>query len=295
MTQPQSLNVQCADDQTIVLRRYARDGAPRLFLSHGNGFAIAAYRCFWELLAPDFELCLFDQRNHGVNPLGPIERHTLAAMAQDHLDVRRAADEAFGSRMTVGLFHSIASIAAIRAAAELGATWDALILFDPPLVAPPGDPLRETSAKLDSFLENLARQRPSHFAGVEEYAAQIAQRMGRTWVEGAAFDMARATTRPAADGGVELACPGDYEAQIYGENFAFGSFEALGAMRQPTLLICADASMPRAMAPAFAGPAAAKKFGLDCVVVPGSSHMLQLEKPDEVAAIARKYISRTLG
>lgn len=295
MASPATLNIRCTDGATILLRRFEKAGAPRLYLSHGNGFAIDAYRCFWELLLDDYEICLFDQRNHGLNPLGPLAGHTLASLAQDQVDVRRAADDAFGARPTMGLFHSISSIAAIRAAAELGAIWDGLILFDPPLIAPADHPLREASKKLETFLSGFARQRPSHFASVEEYAAQLAQRIGRTWVEGAAFDMAAATTRPAAGGGVELVCPGEYEAQIYEENSAFGSFEALGSLRQPTLLICADATLPRAMTPAFVGPDAARTYGLECVVVPGTTHMLQLEKPAEIAALARDYIRRTLG
>ena len=198
MNSAEILNVGSADDARIIVRRLQRPGAPRLLLSHGNGFAIDGYRQFWNLLSDDFELCLFDQRNQGQNPLGPIETHSIAAMAQDHLAVRRAIENAFGQRPTIGLFHSVSSIAAIRAALDHGLTWDALVLFDPPLIAPPGNPLREMNRKLDETLANFALQRPHHFGSVEELATQISQKLGRSWAEGAAQDMAAAITRPRA-------------------------------------------------------------------------------------------------
>lgn len=295
MISPEKLDVPCGGGARIAIRRHARPGAPRLLLSHGNGFAIDGYRKFWELLLPDFELCLFDLRNHGQNPLSPIESHTVADMAQDHIAIRRAVADAFGPRPTIGLFHSISSIAAIRAAQEHGATWDALVLFDPPLIAPHGNPLREMNEKLDSTLAGFARSRPHHFASADELAGQFRQRLGRTWVEGAEFDMAAATTRPAQDGGVELSCPGEYEARIYSENTAFESFSAMSALKQPTFLVCADPDAPRAMAPAFTGPQAAQKFGFQHVSMKGVGHLLQIEKPDEAIAHTRAFIANAMA
>ena len=286
----EKLDVTIEEGAGIIVRRYARPGAPRLLLSHGNGFAMGGYRKFWELLLPDFELCLFDLRNHGMNPLGPIEGHSIAAMARDHIAIQDSIAHAFGPRQTIGLFHSIASISAIYAAQEFDAVWDTLVLFDPPLIAPPGNPLREMNEKLDAMLAGFARTRPHRFASVEDLAAQLAQKAGRTWVQGAARDMAEATTRPGEGGGVELSCPGEYEARIYEGNPAFGSYAAMAALRQPTFLICADAKAPRAMAPAFSGPEAARAHGLPCVSVANTTHLLQIEQPEIVAQHVRDFI-----
>lgn len=286
------ITMDCHDGARIAVQFLPNPGKPRLMLSHGNGFAIGGYKSFWQWLAPDFELCLIDLRNHGASPLHVIESHTILNMAHDLLTAREYFTQQFGSRQTIGLFHSVSSIACIRGISELNAQWDALILVDPPLIAPPGDPLREGNHKLDTLLANFARTRQQHYASVEELAAQLRARPARSWVPGAEFDMAQATTRPASDGGRDLACPGAFEAQIYDQNKAFDSYAALAAVREPTLIIGADPHMERALPPAFSGPKAAAQFGFEHVIVPGTGHLLQIEKPELAAAHAREFLHR---
>lgn len=292
MSGEESIEIIGRDGASLTLCRVARPGRPRLLISHGNGFAIDGYRKFWELLTADFELCLFDLRSHGRNARTSMAQHSIAAMAADHACVRAQVESAFGKRTTLGLFHSVSSIAAIMAARDHGVAWDGLILFDPPLIAPPGNPLRDMNQKLDETLAKFALARPHRFASVAELAEQIRQRAGRNWVEGAAHDMAAATTRALPDGGCELSCPGEYEAKIYAENAAFDSFDCMAALAQPTLLICADPDAPRALAPAFSGPQAAARFGFDHVSVPGTGHLLQIEKPEVVAEHVRTFAAR---
>ena len=275
----------------LVLRRYANPDRPRLLISHGNGFAIDGYQSFWRLLLADFEIVTFDQRNHGRNPRGPIETHSVAAMAGDHLAVQTAVEKSFGPRFTAGLFHSVSSIASIRASRDHQAKWDALILFDPPLIAPEGNELRAGGQRIDEILSDFARNRPERFDDlstlVDYYHAQI----GRNWVEGAHLDMAQAVTRPDPAGGYALSCPGEYEARIYHDNANFDSFEALSSLNQPTLIIGADPNHGRPMLPAIVGPVAAREFGIPHVIIPGTSHMLQNEKPDEIAAEVKSWLA----
>ncbi len=275
----------------LVIRRHANPDKPRLLLSHGNGFAIDGYRALWKLFADDFELVLFDQRNHGRNPLGPIDTHSVAAMAGDHQVVQKAVRETFGPRFTAGLFHSVSSIASIRASLDYQAQWDALILFDPPLIAPEGNELRAKSQRIDEILSDFARKRPEHFNDPSEQATIYRAQIGREWVEGADMDIAKAVTRPDPAGGYMLSCPGEYEARIYHDNANFNSYEALSALRQPTLIIGADPHHGRPMPPALVGPVAAKEHGLPHIIVPGTGHMLQVEKPDIIAGHVREYLA----
>ncbi|MBM3609653.1 MAG: alpha/beta hydrolase [Alphaproteobacteria bacterium] len=290
MTDSLTFTANCHDGAQILVRILPRPGAPRLLLSHGNGFAIGGYRKFWELLTPDFELCLFDMRNHGANPLHTLENHTLENMSRDLLSVRSQIAAKLDPRFTGGVFHSVSSIACIRGCASLDAKWDGLILVDPPLIAPPGNPLREGNYKLDDMLSALALKRPSHFAGTQELATQLRARAGRNWVAGADVDMAEATTRPAAAGGRELSCPGAFEAQIYGDNRAYDSYEALEKVSRPVLILGADPAMERALTPAFSGPEAAARYGIPHVIVPGTGHLLQIEKPELSAVHVRDFI-----
>ncbi len=289
-----TLDIACSGNASIQLRRYSRPGAPRLVLSHGNGFAIDGYRLFWEQLQSDYELCLFDLRNHGANPLSSLQTHSIAAMARDHVDIAAYIAANFDPRPTFGLFHSVSSIAAIRAALDHNLQWDGLILYDPPLIAPAENPLRDMNKQLDQTLANFALNRPHHFACIDELAAQFRQRLGRSWAAGAEFDMAKAITRPSPGGGYELSCPGKYEARIYTENAEFDSFEAMAALKPPVYLICADPAAPRALSPAFSGPQAAAKFGFKHVSIPGTGHLLQIEKPELVAETTRKFIQQML-
>lgn len=291
----ETLFVDRDDGAGLILRRYANPGKPRVLVSHGNGFAIDGYRAFWLLLADDFELVLFDQRNHGRNPLGPRQTHSISAMAHDHMAVREAVERHFGPRFTAGLFHSVSSIASIRASLELQAQWDALVLFDPPLIAPEGNPLRQKGQRIDDILAEFARSRPHHFDDPAEQAQIYRQQVGREWVAGADLDMARAVTRPDPAGGYELCCPGEYEAGIYLDNAAFDSYAVLPALRQPTLIIGADPSHGRPMPPALVGPEAAATHGIPHIVVPGTGHMLQIEKPDIVAGHARRFVLEQAG
>lgn len=275
----------------LIVRRYANPDKPRLLISHGNGFAIDGYRSFWKLLLDDFEVVTFDQRNHGRNPRGPIETHSVADMADDHLLVQAAVESAFGPRFTAGLFHSVSSIASIKASIVHQAKWDALVLFDPPLIAPEGHELRAKGQRIDEILSEFARNRPEHFDDLSTLVAYYHAQIGRDWVEGAHLDMARAVTRPDPAGGFELCCPGEYEAKIYHDNAHFNSYEGLSSLNQPTLIIGADPEYGRPMMPAIVGPVAAAEFGIPHVIIPGTTHMLQNEKPGLIATEVRRYLA----
>ena len=58
-------DVRVDDDTVITLRRHGNPQGPRLVMSHGNGLAIDLYYPFWSLLADDFDLIIYDLRNHG--------------------------------------------------------------------------------------------------------------------------------------------------------------------------------------------------------------------------------------
>lgn len=272
--------IRTPDGAELCLRRLARADRPRLLLSHGNGFAIDGYRAFWSLLSDAFDLVLFDLRNHGTSGGTPIEAHSIAAMAKDHAVVAAACPAHFGERPTYGVFHSVSAIAAAVAGAEQR-LWDGVVLVDPPLVSL--DPSSGLVRSADDRLAQYARRRAQRFENADALAADFSAGAGRAWAPGSALDMARAVTRPAPAGGVELVCPGEYEAKIYEENGRTDSFAAVGAMRDPVAILGADSQAPRALHPAHASKTAAERYGLPYRAVEGASHMLQIEKPENAA------------
>ena len=66
--EPLSVHEVVVDDETVIyLRRHGNPDGPRLVLSHSNGLAVDLYYPFWSLLAQDYDLVIYDLRNHGWN------------------------------------------------------------------------------------------------------------------------------------------------------------------------------------------------------------------------------------
>lgn len=271
------------DGAVIRVRRYARAGAARMFLSNGNGFAIDGYYPFWGELRGRFELIVFDSRNHGGNPPAASGRdgHTYAQMALDLQSVIREVARAFGPRRSVGVFHSMSARAAMKHAIEVGSPWDALILFDPPNVPPPGHPTYPAMDVFERRLADWALGRQDRFADPSELARQYAEtRAHANWVAGAHELMARAVLRREGDAWV-LACPRELEASIYLQAMTLNLWPPPAAYGGPVQLIAADPDAKFAPAPAFANRALAEEFGYAYAAIPGTGHLLQIQKPAE--------------
>jgi pimeloyl-ACP methyl ester carboxylesterase len=279
-----TLDLVMGDGAIIRVRRYARPDAVRLFLSNGNGFAIDGYYPFWGPLAERFEIIAFDFRNHGQNPLAASGRdgHTYAQMTLDLERVVRAVGARFGRRPSVGVFHSMSARTAMKQAIELGFPWEALILFDPPNVPPPGHRCYETMDVFEHRLADWAMGREDRFADPAALARQYAEtRAHRTWVAGAHELMARAVLRPdETNGGWVLACPRELEASIYLQAMTLNLWPSADAYGGPVKLIAADPDAKGAPGPAFANRALAEDFGYVYEAIPGTGHLLQIQEPE---------------
>ncbi len=64
---------------------------------------------------------------------------------------------------------------AMKHAIEIGFRWDALVLFDPPNVPPPGHPVYAAMEAFEARLTAFAGNRRSHYASVEELAVEFAK------------------------------------------------------------------------------------------------------------------------
>jgi len=140
-----------------------------------------------------------------------------------------------------------------------------------------------------------AERRPDSVGTLEEYAAELeGARPYARCVPGAARLMAEATTRPRPDGQRELACPGAWEAAIYRDNSDSNSFDALGKLGGPLLLVAADPALPGAGTPALLTQEAAARFSLPYAPISGATHMLQIEQPDAVANVVSTFLGSAL-
>ena len=276
------------DDELVVpVRRYGNPDGPRLLLSHGNGLAIDLYYPFWSLLQDDFDVIVFDLRNHGANRLGDLGRHTVPNLCRDVEAVGRAVDRHFGVRPRAGVYHSVSCLAALLSP-SLAVSYAALVLFDPP-VFPPGVAQRVFELACHQAAART-RIRGGRFRSeadfVELMSAQPA--MARVLPEALRL-MAGATLRPGA-GGYELRCPPEYEAKILAAIPGFSRMVDPDVLPLPVRVVGADPSLKHYFLPPCD---LGRAKSLDFESLPGTTHLAQLEKPRECVARTVDFLRKT--
>ena len=299
LTVPQphkTIDLVMADGAILRLRQHGNPEGPRLVLCHGNGFAIDAYLPFWRLLAPRFELLLYDQRNHGQNPRHRADAHDLPMFVSDMEHVFWAIRSEFGEKPAIGVFHSISGVTSIWHALQYGKRWDALALFDPALIPGPGLPEHETARTFELMLADWSKNRPCRFSS----PAELADRFGRSrslrrWVPGAHTLMARSILRLEADGEWSLCCPPECESRVYATNSRTHLTHRFTELPLPVKLICGDPDQPDAQAPCKVGRSLYLQYGCPYEAIPDTSHMLQIEKPEECARALISFIDELQG
>ena len=280
------------DEETVTtVRRHGRPDAPlRLVLSHGNGLAIDAYYPFWSRLADEFDLIVYDVRNHGWNAVGEQTNHNIPTMIHDHDVLAGAIAERFGDKPTVGVFHSLTTIVAILSFSD---PYSALVLFDPPFCKPAA-----SEAEFDDAADRataLTRRRAAYFQSEEEFSDLLRYSPVYARVLPGVRELVASTTLrrapDAADGeGRELRCPREFEAQVSEYVRSFAPLLDLDMLYCPTKVIGADPTLPHAYLPSF-DLKHIESVDYDFIV--DSTHLLQLEKPAECVAMLRVFLRQS--
>lgn len=286
------------DDGTVTtLRRYGRASGQRLVLSHGNGLAIDLYWPFWSLLVDDFDLIVYDIRNHGWNPLTSIDRHDVPTFVADLSRILQAIDENYGKKPKVGVFHSLSGLIALLSlssviterTADQAQAFSGLVLFDPPLFRP-----SVSESKFDQFAELLARRtrrRGNRFRRLEDFVDVLNYSPSFTRVlPGVRELMAQTTLRKAPDADhYVLRCPPEYEARIVEYARSYAGLVDFTQLPCGVKVIGADPTLPFAYLPTF------DIDQMDTVeydFLPEATHYLQLEQPRECVAAMQEYLRR---
>jgi pimeloyl-ACP methyl ester carboxylesterase len=286
-----TLDVAGEGGAVIRVRRHGNPRGNRLIVSHGNGFAVDGYVAFWSRFLADFEIVLFDARNHGWNAPADPPGHDYAHMAREVERVREAAAAEFGAKPTAGLFHSMSAQAAMLAALEVGWRFDALALFDPPNTPPTGHSARAPMVGYLIMLVAWARARRELYDDPAELARDYAAtRAGRSWAEGSHLAVAQSVLR-RTDEGWELRCPRELEASLYELGIALDLWPPASAFAGPVKLIGADPARERPDPTALSNQALAREGGYDYLALPGAGHLLQLEQPEACAEAVREFLT----
>ena len=278
LPEPLSVHEVRVDDETVItVRRHGNPDGPRLILSHGNGLAIDLYYPFWSLLTGDFDVIVYDLRNHGWNKITSLEGHHIPTLAADHDRILEAVNLHFGEKPTVGVFHSVSALVSLLSLAR-GSGYSALVLFDPPLCKP-----GRGYEDFDIVAANtaaLARRRTERFRSMEQLMEVLPiSPLYRRVVPGVFDLVARTTLRSSDDGqGYQLRCPREYEARMieYAGVYAMGvDFDSLHC---PVKVIGADPTLPFSYLPTL-DLSDIQSIGYD--FLPDATHFLQLEQPAE--------------
>jgi pimeloyl-ACP methyl ester carboxylesterase len=293
-TPSMTFEVPLDDGAKIRMRRHGNPAGVRILVTHGNGFAADAYYPYWRQLLSKFDLLVFDFRNHGQNvPVVPSNHH-YAQLTRDLERVVQEVRARLGEKPTAGIFHSMSARTAMKHAIEVGWRWDALVLFDPPDVPPRGHPQYAAMEIFENRLTEWAKSRRRRFVSVEELVEEYkALRTTRLWVEGEHDLMARSVLRKAPDGdGYELVCAPENEAAIYAEALTLNLWPKAAEFGGPVKLIGCDPNHKGAPATGAANRALGLEGGYDYSFVPGTGHLLQVEKPKECIEVTLEFLAK---
>ena len=286
-TPSETCDVRVDDDTTIIVRRHGNPEGPRIVLSHGNGLAADLYYPFWSLLEADFDLFVYDLRNHGWNSVGDIDAHTIHHFVVDSREVVRTIGETFGKKPVAGVFHSITALMASLQAMDSD-DFSCLVLFDPPFAK-----AGITYEGYDDFMVRTVaaiRRRAARFPSREDFAELLAfsPALSRA-VPGTTDLYARTTLRPSGDGsGYELCCPPAFEAQTMEFLMAWSALVDLGRLACPTKVIGADPTVQFSYMPTFD---LSEIIEIDYDFIPESAHLLQLEFPERCVEIMLEFLA----
>lgn len=290
----QRFDIEMNDGAIIRVRRHGNPSGPRIFISHGNGFATNGYWQFWKLLLNDYDLIIYDQRSHGENPTHDLQAHKVEIFVKDLRTLLEEIPRHFGDKLNHGIFHSLSAIVAVSHAKDFPWPWKSLVLVDPPFSPPLDHHLSSYFLDAEKELSSRALSRQDSFQSTNELAVKF-ERSKATgyWSDKSYQDMANATLRVHKDG-YRLSCPPSHEAKIFQDNSSLNLTPHLPALPSSVLYICADPKQEAARGPAYINLHLHEKYGLNYCPMNDTGHMLQLEKPEEFTKIVRTFFLSNL-
>ena len=138
------------------------------------------------------------------------------------------------------------------------------------------------------------RDREYSYREMDELANEYLQsRATKGWVQGAHELMARSVLRRSPDGdGYVLTCAPENEAAIYAEALSLNLWPRAAEFGGPVKLIGADPEMKGGPTTALTNQALGVENGYDYDFVPGTGHLLQIEKPAECARLVEEFLRK---
>lgn len=262
-----------------------QDGSgSRLHFAHATGMNAQLYEAVLAPLADQFAITISDARGHGHTGLDRDPAH-LDSWDDFAADLGRLLDVIDAGSAWILAGHSMGATVSLLAAAILPERVAGLVLLDPPML--PFDLAREVRAGAiipNPMADQAARRRGMFPSRAEAGAAYQGRGVFRTWSDAdlnAYLDGGLLET----DEGVELACAPAFESATF-RAVSPCVEPALAQVRCPFVLLAGEEGSTvgdTELAAFLAHPQC-----LSAERIPGTTHFLPLERPEQVrAAIER--------
>lgn len=239
-----------------------------VFLSHATSFCGAVWNPVMSGLA-DLEMLAWDHPGHGVGPSiePPID---WAQFGEYALEVTEPGG--------IGVGHSMGATALAMAQINDPSRFRALVLIEPVIYPGP-------FARSDNAMSERAQRRRRDYDSRSEAADSLRERGAFVGWHPAAFD-GYIEGALLGDGPVRLACDPEVEADIYRGSGAHDTWERLGSIEIPVLLLYGAES--DTIPPEVAREQQARFVRAGLESVGGAGHFLPMERPDLVAERVRR-------
>jgi pimeloyl-ACP methyl ester carboxylesterase len=269
-----------ANEIRLSCQDWGGDGPPIVVL-HATGFLGRVYRPIALALRSTGHVYSYDQRGHGDSSRPADGDYSWASTAAD----LKAFIVAMGLENVRGLGHS----AGATAIGSLAATHPELIRRSV-LVEPVVFDDETSDAVKDSLYERTLK-RKRWFESAEAMFRNLEHKPPfAVWRRDMLRDYCAYGTRPAHDGGVELKCPPEIEADFYSRAREFPGLSIILESPAPSLLILGEKSDSTAIK--IADKIAAQLTNGTLVTVPGAGHFLPMEQPEMIVRMAADFFAR---
>jgi pimeloyl-ACP methyl ester carboxylesterase len=270
------------DDVEIAVYDLGGDGPP-LLLSHATGFHGQVWLPMAAILSAGWHCYAFDHRAHGASTPPRSETFAWRGFAAD----TRAVVDALGIGGAVAIGHSMGGAALLMCELDRPGTFSALALYEPIVFSDERlDPNVERPAAL---VEGSRRRREvfaSREAAYDNYASKppldgLMPEALRAYVDYGFVD--------EPDGRVRLACAREHEARIFEMSHEHGTFDRLGDVQCPVLVMAGVSGGASQFADAVAdGIPGARFHRFDDL-----GHFGPLEDPAQVASVIETFFRGT--
>jgi len=266
----------------IHVADWGGDG-PNLLVIHANGFLGCLYRLMIARWVSHFHVRTMDWRGQGDSDKPPLEQCHWSHL---HHDVETVVDR-LGLTGFYGVGHSGGGAMLAYYAALHPGRVRSLALMEPVVI--PHEPpfIERMQAENSPLVERTLRRRVVWDSREQLFAAYQGKDAFAQWKEEVLWDYVNHGTYELPDGRIALKCSAETEAQIFATARLQDMFSQMHKVDCPVLVLRGERTEPFL---ALAAERVAQRIPYGSLLtVPGTSHFLAMEKPEEVAEMITQY------